>query len=177
MYWQTLNDLTFDQFEKGLYAALRDPERGRFMPMPADILHFARPKRTSVEAWSEVERAMSHCGAYRTVQFEDGVTNAVVKDMGGWPWICSQDIDEPWTQKEFERRYESYRLSGARLNEPLPGIHETENRARNFLEYVPAPVMIGTGRELPALPLTTIPPDSVKRLTDGNGHDETEALP
>jgi hypothetical protein len=75
-----------------------------------------------------------------------------LQDMGGWPWLCSQNINEPWTQKEFERRYEAYRACGEQLHEPLLGIHEKNNRVSNFLEYVPDTILISDGGGVTMLP-------------------------
>ena len=142
IYWAALKSLSLQEVGNGITRHVQDADRGRFMPRPADILYFARPKKEPVVAWSQVERAMAINGAYKTVQFEDEVINAVVKDMGGWPWICKQDLDEPWTQKEFERRYESYRYQGLTLNEPLAGLHELNNKNGNHLEFIREPVLI-----------------------------------
>jgi len=143
IYWQVLKDLSIEEFRYGLMACLEDPERGRFMPRPADILHFARPKRTALVAWAEVVEAMEKIGAYQSVRFADTTAAAVVRDMGGWPLMCNLDIVEPWTQKEFERRYENYTLAGIRFNEKLPGLIEAHNAERNFLGFVEPPKQIG----------------------------------
>ena len=154
LYWAACKEISLDRLKAAVERHVKDPERGRFMPRPADIMHFAKPKRSPALAWSEVVEAMEQIGAYQSVQFEDGVTNAVIRTMGGWPAICAEDISTPWVQKEFERRYESFRDSGKELNEPLLGNHAVSNRLSGFLEYVRPPVMIGTGEHM--------------QLTDGN---------
>ncbi len=150
LFWESLEDLGLSQVRHGVAKHLRDPKRGQFMPKPADIRRYSTgaSDRDPVHAWSEVERAMTRLGAYATVQFEDSVINLIIRDMGGWPWICSRDIDEPWTQKEFERRYEAYRDSGQGSNEPLMGLHEQANRASGYLSHIPAPVLIGPAGDI-----------------------------
>lgn len=151
LYWNALEDLELQQIEFAIGRHLRDPDKGRFMPKPADIRSCipGAGKRTSIIAWAEVERAIFKYGIYRTVQFVDGVTNAVLKDMGAWEWICSQDLEQPWTQKEFERRYEIYQQQQIQLHEPLIGIHERENRNNGYFsdprlpEYTKYRVLIG----------------------------------
>ena len=122
LYWDDLKDLSIKELMCAVTLCRRDPERGKFMPKPADILHFAKPKRTALIAWVELVEAMGVHGAYQSVRFADTITAAVVRDMGGWPYLCSLDIVEPWTQKEFERRYENYRLAGFCFDGVLPGL-------------------------------------------------------
>jgi hypothetical protein len=152
LWWNALKHLEIDQVETGISKAIQDPDRPRFMPQPADVIKYATPPKSALIAWTQVERAMNAHGCYATVQFSDGVINAVIKDMGGWPWLCSQNINEPWTQKEFERRYEAYRACGEQLHEPLLGIHEKNNRVSNFLEYVPDTILISDGGGVTMLP-------------------------
>jgi len=143
IYWQVLKNLSIEEFRYGLMAHLEDSERGRFMPRPADILHFAHPKRTALVAWAEVVEAMDRYGAYQSVKFADTIAAAVVRDMGGWPLMCNLDIIEPWTQKEFERRYENYALIGIHCDDKLPGLIEMNNTERNFLGFIEPPKEIG----------------------------------
>ena len=162
MYWEVLRDLPLEDFKRGLYATLRDPERGRFMPVPADILHFARPQKTSLVAWKEVEDAIFRFGVYQSVQFADQVTNAVLHDMGGWIWINQQNLEDPWTQREFERRYNDYRLQEIRSTDRLIGFFELDNGNKNLPEWIPKTITIGeagAARQLPS--------GGHKKLTDG----------
>jgi len=162
LYWQALQDLTLEQVRVGVSMHMRDPDAGQYMPKPADILRqFRRKAKEAVIAWSEVEYAMLAQGAYRSVRFADETTNAVIKDLGGWPWICSQNIDAPWTQKEFERRYDAYEQAGIRYADCLPGLIEIDNSIRGYLEHIPAPMLI-SGREATELPAAERP-----QLTDG----------
>jgi hypothetical protein len=158
LYWTALKDLELGDIEKALQLHMRNTDIGRFMPKPADLRgYICRPAKTALIAWSQVERAMPLHGSYGTVQFEDGTINAVIRDMGGWPWICVQDQDEPWTQKEFERRYQTYRAQGIELHEPLIGVYEQNNRAGGFLGYVPETVLITESGETKFLPPQTGP--------------------
>lgn len=161
LYWDDLKELSLDELRRAITQCRRDPERGRFMPKPADILHFARPRRTAVMIWAEVVRAMEKIGAYESVYFENGTITAVIKDLGGWPWICSQNLEEPWTQKEFERRYEQYSLQGIALAEPIIGLHEAHNQAKGLLDWIRQPAIIG-GRNQYILPE---PPPALRRLS------------
>jgi hypothetical protein len=145
LYWSSLIGMTIEEVRQGIARHLGDRDRGRFMPKPADIIHAAAPKRTPVVAWAEVEHAVSKFGRYRSVRFADEVTNAVVRDLGGWDWMCTQNFDEPWTQREFERRYEAYRDSGVRSRDPLLGIADRENINAGYFDYIKPVLLIGDG--------------------------------
>lgn len=125
--WLALKELSLEQIRTGILKHLKDPEKSAFMPKPGEIIAQIANRRDPVLAWREVEEAMFECGAYETVCFHDQVTHAVIRDLGGWPWVCSQDLDEPWTQKEFERRYAACEREGVGLTDPLRGIHSSEN--------------------------------------------------
>jgi len=146
LYFAALKDLTLDQIAEGIARHVNDPDRGRFMPKPADIRAALVPAKVDpLIAWREVEDAICKSGSYATVYFADEVTTAVIRDMGGWIWICEQNIDEPWIQKEFERRYKLYQDQGIRVRGRLPGRFEIENTNKGYLEYVPDPICIGSG--------------------------------
>ena len=121
-----------------------------WMPRVSQILRRLDEKtqKSPLLAWVEVERAICKHGAYETVQF-DPVTNAVIRDMGGggdaWPWLCQQNLDEPWTQKEFERRYGEYQQHGVNYSTPLQGLVEQNNRLKGYHDHIPEPVLIGDG--------------------------------
>lgn len=158
LYWSSLKDLPLKDIEIALQMHMRDQDKGRFMPKPADLRGFiCKPEKAAVIAWSQVERAMSKHGRYQTIQFQDGVINAVVADMGGWPWICAQNLEEPWTQKEFERRYEAYRDQRIENHTPLVGIVELENRNRGFLNEIPDTKLIAEDGSVMLLP-PVLPP-------------------
>ncbi len=153
VYWETLRGYDIASIKAAARRHVEDPECGTWMPKPADLIrHLRRPVRSPLMAWAEVEHAMMSVGAYRSVQFLDGTTNAVIADMGGWPWLCGQNLDEPWTQREFERRYAAYRSQNVELNRSLIGIHEDDNRRRGFLDACEAPTLIGDGAEARLLP-------------------------
>ncbi len=130
IWWNTLKSLGLVQVTRAFSGHIQDPVKGEWMPKPANIIAKIKgsPERSALLAWAEVEEAVSGVGRYETVQFSDPVTNAVVRNLGGWIWLCDQNLDEPWTQKEFERRYLAYSEFGAGLNEPLPGLLQIQNR-------------------------------------------------
>jgi hypothetical protein len=166
LYWSALHDLELVDIDRALQIHMRDPERGRFMPKPADVrFQICRPEKNSLIAWRQVEDAYCRFNYYQTVQFEDGTINAVIRDMGGWQWFSSQNLDEPWTQKEFERRYEAYKGQRIELHEPLPGFHELENRNKGFIEHVPETVLISDSGSVKLLP-SRLPTAELQQTND-----------
>ena len=162
IYWQGLIDLEFEAISKAVAAHTKDPATGKWMPKVSEIRdRLCRPAKTSIIAWAQVEDAYCKYNYYATVQFEDGVINSVIRDLGGWPWLCSQNLEEPWTQKEFERRYTAYKGQGYEINEPLPGFHEIHNRNGGFLDYVPDTVLISEDGQA-----TMLPPHLPKELPE-----------
>jgi hypothetical protein len=152
IYFDALADLELSEIKRAVKAHCNDSDAGRYFPLVANIrAKTSRHEKNSLIAWSEVCHAMEKHGSYSTVQFEDGIINSVIHDMGGWPWICVQNLDEPWTQKEFERRYESYKSQDIESHTPLIGLHEGNNRKYGFLEYIPPTILIGDGGQIKQL--------------------------
>ena len=146
IYWQICQDWSFDQFNDALRRHVENPDRGVFFPKPADLIAAKNGKnKSSLHAWVQVTRAMFLYGRYQTVKFEDRTINRVISDMGGWPWICDQNLNEPWTQKEFERRYLEAGHYSDDFDEPLHGLIELDNRERGYLEEIPDTIMISAG--------------------------------
>ncbi len=132
LWWNSLELYELVQVKRAFSKHIQDPVKGEWMPKPANIIAKLKgsPERSALLAWTEVEEAVSRIGRYETVQFTDPVINAVIRNLGGWISLCDQDLDEPWTQKEFERRYQAYSECGKGLNEPLPGLLQIQNKTR-----------------------------------------------
>ena len=147
IWWRKLQRFDLESIAR---AFSKHTDRSKFFPSPFEILSLLEPhrERSPLLAWAEVERTISKHGAYATVQF-DPVTNAVIRDMGGggdaWAWLCRQDLDEPWTQREFERRYGEYQQHGVNSSTPLQGLVEQQNRLGGYHDHIPEPVLIGDG--------------------------------
>ena len=129
LWWNSLKSFGLVQVKRAFSKHIQDPVKGEWMPKPANIVAKLKgsPEKSALLAWTEVEEAVSKVGLYETVQFANPVINAVIRSMGGWIWLCDQNLDEPWTQKEFERRYLVYSDVGAVLSEPLPGLLQIQN--------------------------------------------------
>jgi hypothetical protein len=138
---------TFDvqQVSKALSAHLMDPERGQFMPKPADIVRQIQGTNTdrSLIAWGKVMEACQRVGAYQSVAFDDGLIHAAIEDMGGWMKLCRSSTDElGYIQKRFCDTYKAY---AGRPEVAFPGLllgeHDAANAAKGYRSN--PPVLIG----------------------------------
>ena len=132
VWWQACEAFDLEQVSKALTAHAMDPERGRFPPMPADLVRVLRGTLAdrSLIAWGKVLDAMQRVGAYRTVVFDDGAIHAAVTDMGGWPAVCRGNVDElQFAQKRFCELHRAYSLRpDAAYPAQLLGEHALANR-------------------------------------------------
>lgn len=145
VWWEACKPFEFEQVSKALSAHAVDPERGRFPPMPSDVvkaLHGTMVDRSLI-AWGKLLDAMQRVGAYNSVSFDDGAIHAAVVDMGGWTAVCrSKAEDMPHMQRRF---CELHRAYSARPDIPYPprlvGESESQNRAAG--KRVAPPLLIG----------------------------------
>lgn len=147
LWWGLLEARDFTDIETAFRLHMLDPERGRFIPMPADIVRLLDGTGGSRAqlAWSAVRDAIRSVGPYRSVVFDEPITHAVIEDMGGWIRLCEMETEEaPFRGKEFVDRFQAYAVRGGapRHAGVLSGEHDMANRLR-FSEYVRAPVLIG----------------------------------
>ena len=122
-YVLALSELTPVQLRMAVGRALCEC---KFMPAPAELRAFAGivPLASrGEEAWSIVRAALDSCDWTVGVDFGP-VVNAVVRQMGGWQWLCEQSLpDLVWRQKEFVAAFQ-VRAQGAlddARGAPLPG--------------------------------------------------------
>ncbi len=167
-YWLGLQDLPISAVEKAIARSIATSKR---MPVPADLRELSGdiPAATrAVKAWAKVKDSIRRIGAYSSVNFDDPITNATIRALGGWTRLCSTDSEEldKWTRKDFERIYSALSNGGVSSDEGkyLAGIHEAQG---NGFGDVAPPVQIatGVGKEKPSLEAM---PD-VPRLIKSNG--------
>lgn len=151
-YWMVLCNMSDEEFVGSIKAILSGRKFASF-PKPAEILDFAKPDLESIAtiAWSDVERAIYKAGKYESVSFEDRVVNSVIDALGGWVFVCSQDISEmKWLKKEFVKLYS---IHSKREEHPthLIGIAERENGKANVIPIVKAGYIVQAPIVVPAL--------------------------
>lgn len=103
-----LEDLTHEQLAVATKRAIRE---SKFMPTPAELRAFAGMggpralEAAAIEAWEAVRRAMDEHDYTDSVDFGP-LVNAVVRNLGGWQWLCDQKVTGlPFVRKDFERVY------------------------------------------------------------------------
>lgn len=115
----------------------------QFMPTAAELRTFCGIKigaARSTLAFYAAKIAIKTHGSYRSLNFDDPITNATIRLMGGWPSFCNVrpgDEMDKWKRQEFERTYDDLWRSGASpdLCKPLRGLVDMENGARKIGYY------------------------------------------
>lgn len=106
-YVLALGDLTAAQLRTAVGRALCEC---KFMPAPAELRTFAGIVPLAArgeEAWAIVRAAMDRYDYTDSVDFGP-VVNAVVRQLGGWQYLCDQSIpDLVWRQKDFVAAFAS----------------------------------------------------------------------
>ena len=113
MNFRALAKYPLAQVRRALDGHLSDPDSGRFMPKPADLIRHidGDPQGQALQAWSKVEQAIGRVGPWQTVVFDDPVVMATIEDMGGWIELCKvTDKELPFRRNEFTKRYQGYQM-------------------------------------------------------------------
>lgn len=151
-YWWALDDLSVDDVRKAVRLAMR---QCKFMPAAVELRELAggmSPASRAIHAWSIFEKTVTRVGAYETVDFDDPVMNATVRNLGGWQRVCDLPADEfdKWLRRDFERIYQALFQTGVSPDAaaPLIGIFDQENCLTGYDQR--KPLVIETG--LPKVP-------------------------
>jgi hypothetical protein len=132
VWWSACQAFSLEQVGKALTAHAMDPERGRFAPMPSDIVRVLQGTHQdrSLMAWGKVLEAVQRVGAYQSVVFDDAAIHAAIEDMGGWCKVCRSEMSElQFVQRRFCDGYRAYAARPGHAYPPrLIGESETANR-------------------------------------------------
>ncbi|MES2141697.1 MAG: DUF6475 domain-containing protein [Pseudomonadota bacterium] len=145
-YWQGLKAYPFEQVKQAMLSTLQNPDRKWGMPNPGDLIASIQGDSRShaLKAWSQVVTAIRMIGRYDSVVFDNPLIHCVIRDMGGWIYLCQQPEKElPFLRYEFEKRYHDYQGKPL-LNYPrsLKGSLEHDNQVQGFSNQSD-PVLIG----------------------------------
>lgn len=85
------------------------------------------PEDRASTAWAVIRREIARTGGYYSVVFDDPVTTATVRQMGGWERFCSAEPGkelDTWLRQDFCSAYKTLIATGfdAELAKPLPGL-------------------------------------------------------
>jgi hypothetical protein len=171
VWWNGLREYDLAAVQKALWAHVRNPDTGQFMPKIADVAKGTqgRTDDQAAVAWSKVDQAVRRVGTYQCVVFDDPVIHRVLLDMGGWVYIGGKDEKEwPFVAKEFQNRYRGYRMRDEVPEYPpvLIGLANAHNSKQGFREN--PPILIGDERKASAVRLggTTAPLLGMKSAAD-----------
>jgi hypothetical protein len=146
-YWLGLRSLPIESIEAAVVRAIETAEH---MPRPADLRRGSgvlTPASRAVIAFDSVGRAIRTHGHRASVDFDDPLVNATVRNLGGWGRVCSLPPEEfeKWYRKDFTAVYTALCESGATPDacRYLPGLDEAENAAA-YPERVMPPKRIAT---------------------------------
>lgn len=186
VWWKVLEQYDIEAVEAAFSIHLADPDSGQFMPKPADIVRrmSGTTQDAALRAWAQVDRALRQVGPWQSVVFDDPVTMAVLRDMGGWTALSEKSDDEwPFVAREFENRYRGYKQRGETPEHPrrLVGFAEAGNMREG--RAIAPPVLIGdparaahvlaAGTDKPALSIVRNPAE-ILRLTAPDVPRETD---
>ena len=147
VFWDGLKRFEFVDVDRAFTLHAQNPDNGQFAPKVADIVKMIEgsTQTQGMQAWAKVHAAIGSVGKMRSVAFDDPLIHAVITEMGGWYELCSSLAEElPFKAREFERRYQGYRV---RREVPayspyMIGGHEADNRLNGY-QNRSAPMLIG----------------------------------
>lgn len=135
-YWLALDDLTLAAVGLSVKRAMRECT---FMPTAHELRGLSgevRIEHRSILAWDAFESAVRLHGGYASVDFDDPIINATVRNLGGWERCCDLSAEEfdKFLRKDFERVYAALFASGVPADRagPLLGIHARESAKFGF---------------------------------------------
>jgi hypothetical protein len=112
IWWGILSHFPTEAVDRAFKAHVADPDTGRRMPTPADIVGriTGGSEAAALDAWTKVEGAIRSAGSSRSVVFDDPLIHACLASMGGWVRLCQSDADDmPFRRRDFVAAYKGYR--------------------------------------------------------------------
>lgn len=152
LYWNALNDLSFDEFSRAANVLART---ARFFPKPAEFrsLVLPDPALEAALAYGKVEQAFHEAGIYKSVIFDDPTIHAAIEHLGGWQEYCNTPDEKlVFYRRDFEKYYALFneRVKSGQLT-PIPvllGLYALDDHASKKAK---APVLIGDKGKIKAL--------------------------
>ena len=127
VWFDNLSDLTVDQLRRAVTVAVRE---GDDWPTISKLRRYSGAdgipsKDRPLLAWNAVREAISKLNRCNSVNFDDPVVNAVIRQLGGWPELTYTPSKEmQWLERRFCETYSA--LSSVALSDEqtsrLPGM-------------------------------------------------------
>jgi site-specific DNA-cytosine methylase len=128
-YSKALEAYTIEQIEAAFSNAIG---KSSWMPKPVELIEYiaGSPQdvadRAMLQAHLVIDAIRQH-GAYKSVKFDDAVTNAVIdQGFGGWVSLAGDLLERnlKWFVKDFIGIYQAYSRQGITKKGHLIGLHE-----------------------------------------------------
>ena len=140
-YWGSLQKFEIEEIET---AAGRLMETSRYFPKPVEIIEAITGGAQDINDVAMIQannviESVRTVGGYRSVEFDDPTTAAVVKlGWGGWQKLCDElkEADEKWFRIEFCKIYKAYKSQRIEHHGTLAGRIENTN---DMLGYTVTP--------------------------------------
>lgn len=118
LWFRALSAHSIEDVRAAFDAHVKDPERGRFVPTPADILRqiHGDESNQALIAWGQALECV-RSGRYSL----DGPARAAVMSLGGWSVIGrSDETQNGFLQRQFVEAFKAYRAREIEEREALP---------------------------------------------------------
>lgn len=109
IWYEALADVSPAALDRAVVQAI---QKLKFMPTVAELRELAGTGGGSFEsmaerAWQQFTEAVRSHGPDKSVNFQDGVINAVIRHHGGWQRVCDLPREEfdKWLRKDFIATY------------------------------------------------------------------------
>jgi hypothetical protein len=125
VYWTVLKEYTLDEVTEAMKQLM---VKEKFWPPVATIIEYIHgaPKiqdEAELQAVT-VLNAIKYQGSYRSVQFQNPITTAIIQEVyGGWISLCEniREAEQKWFIKEFANYYKQFGKAGKKSTDQLPG--------------------------------------------------------
>lgn len=118
-------------------------------PLIADILNYCGEgmQGKAINIIGLIRKAIQRHGRYTSVSFNDLVLHGVIERFGGWVELCDWTQDN-WNinEKRITDAYQAAKNAGINGNSYLVGLHELNNTANGYLNFIKPPTMIMQGQ-------------------------------
>lgn len=112
VWWGIVSHFRVEDVDRAFKAHVADPDTGRRMPTPADIVGRIRggSDAAAAEAWTKVLSVIGPCGWNLNVVFDDPLIHASISAIGGWLALTRTPAeDRGYRRHEFMAAYKGWR--------------------------------------------------------------------
>lgn len=95
VWWEACKEFDLQAISRAMTAHAKDPERGQFCPLPADVTRHLRStsRDEALMAWQRVLGQVGPVGRYGAPKLSEP-ESAALQAIGGWLRLCNSQTDE-----------------------------------------------------------------------------------